>query len=101
MISRISKGVKYFWAKVALLSVEMLIILAIFVTSLISFIFITRRIFYLKNERFDHDVFTALHGIVSERNNDIMLFITALGNHMVLIPANILLIIWFLFIRKN
>lgn len=101
MIRRISNKIKKFWAALALLSVEMIVILLVFTASLITFIFITRNIFILKNEEFDHRVFTFLESHVNERNNTLMLFFTFLGTHLFLIPASVVLIIFFLFIRKH
>lgn len=101
MIHHISNRVKKFWAQLALLSAEMLIILCVFLISLIAFILITRHVFILKDEQFDYRIFDWLKGYVSETNNRIMLFITFLGKHEFLIPANIALVIFFLFIRRH
>ena len=101
MIGKISKGVKKIWAQVALLSVELIVVLIIFLFALVTFIFITRNVFILKNEQFDYKVFDFLRSYVSARNNQIMLFITFLGTHIFLIPANLVLIIYFLFIKKH
>ena len=101
MISHISKRVKKFWASLALLSVEMIIILVVFIIALIVFIIVTRHIFVLKDENFDFRVFEFLKSYVSEQNNRIMLFITFLGKHDFLIPANVALILFFLFIKKH
>ena len=57
MFKHVSRGVKKFWASVALLSVEMIVIMAIFFASLITFVFIVRRIFLLQNEELDNKVF--------------------------------------------
>jgi undecaprenyl-diphosphatase len=46
-------------------------------------------------------VFDNLSGLTSSRNNRFMLFITALGNHKVLIPANLAVIVYFLFTGKQ
>lgn len=93
--------IKKVWASLALLSVEMIVILAVFLVSLVFFILITRHVFVLKDENFDYRVFGFLKAHVSERNNGIMLFFTYLGTHNFLIPANIALIIFFLFIKKH
>ena len=101
MIRRISKRIKKFWAALALLSVEMIILLVVFLAALIVFILVTRHIFVLKDENFDYRVFDYMKGFVSEQNNRLMLFITYLGKHDFLIPANIALIVFFLFIKKH
>jgi undecaprenyl-diphosphatase len=101
MIRNLSNRIKKVWAALALLSVEMIVILVVFLLSLVLFIVITRHIFVLKDENFDYRVFGFLKAHVSDRNNGIMLFFTYLGTHKFLIPANIALIIFFLFIRKH
>jgi membrane-associated phospholipid phosphatase len=101
MIKRIKGRIKGFWAGLALLSVEMTIVLCLFVAALVAFLYITRRIFILNKTQFDDRIFAFLKNHVSERNNDIMLFFTFLGKHEFLIPANLLLISYFLFIRKH
>src|SRR5215213_9504913 len=101
MFQRLSKKVKRFWAGVALLSAEMIIVLCLFVAALFLFVFITRRVFVLNKTQFDQKVFDFLGNHVSERKNDIMLFFTFLGTHEFLIPANLILIAYFLFIKKH
>lgn len=101
MFRRLSKGVKKFWAGIALLSAEMLIVLFLFVIALAAFVYITRRIFVLNKTKLDDSVFAWLHNQVNERNNDIMQFFTFLGTHQFLIPANLSLIAYFLFIKKH
>jgi membrane-associated phospholipid phosphatase len=101
MFRRLSKGVKRFWARMALLSVEMTIVLVLFVAALVVFLYLTRKIFILNKTKFDDRVFAFLDHHISERNNDIMQFFTFLGTHKFLIPANLLLIFYFLVIKKN
>lgn len=85
----------------ALLSVEMTIVLILFVIALTLFVYITRKIFILHKLQFDQRVFAYLKSHVSERNNEVMLFFTFLGTHEFLIPANLALIAYFLFIKKQ
>lgn len=101
MVKKVRERIRKFWAGVALLSVEMLAVLAIFVVSLIAFVLITRRVFHLRNENLDFKVFDALEPYVNETNNSIMLVITFLGRHEFLIPANLILIAYFLFVKKH
>src|SRR5258705_7797394 len=101
MFRRLSIGVKKVWAELALLSAEMIVVLVVFIFSLVAFILITRHVFILKNEQFDYRVFAFLKNHVSSRNNEVMLFFTFLGTHIFLIPANIVLIVFFLFIKKH
>jgi membrane-associated phospholipid phosphatase len=101
MFRRIGKRIKRVWAELALLSVEMTIIIVLFGIALFSFIYLTRRIFVLNKTKLDDRVFNFLKTHVSERNNDVMEFFTFLGTHRFLIPANLLMIAYFLFIRKH
>jgi undecaprenyl-diphosphatase len=101
MFQRLSARVKKFWAALAILSVEMTIILVLFILAMIVFIYTTRRVIFLDKTKLDNKVFAYIHQHVSARNNDIMLFFTFLGTHEFLIPANLLLIAYFAFIKKN
>lgn len=101
MIRRVFRRVRSAWAALALLSVEMLLIIVLFLVSLLSFAFLIRRVIVLQNTRFDEEVFGFLRSYVTETNNKIMLTLTFLGTHNFLIPANLLLIAYFLFIRKH
>ena len=101
MIKKITNRIKKGWAEIALLSAELVIVLLLFVISVFAFIFITRNVFVLKDVVFDHKVFAFLEPHVSPARNAIVLFFTFLGTHIFLIPANILLLIYFLYIRPN
>lgn len=101
MLRRISSGVKKFWAALALLSVEMTIVLCLFVVALSAFVYVTRRVFVLNKTKLDNNVFQYLKEHVSDRNNEVMQLFTFLGTHQFLIPANLSLIAFFLFIKKH
>jgi undecaprenyl-diphosphatase len=101
MFKRVSKKAKKFWAGLALLSAEMLVITAVFFVSLIAFMFIVRRIFLLKNEEFDRQVFDWLKPYINDSNTALMNFVTFFGKHEFLIPANLGLIAYYLFIKKH
>ena len=101
MVKRLSKKVKNIWASVALLSAEVLLIVVLFLFSLLSLAYLIRKVIVLHNTGFDEAVFTFLKPYVSETNNRLMLFFTFFGTHKFLIPANLCLIAYFLFIRKH
>ncbi len=101
MFRQLTSRVKKFWAGVALLSLEMAAILAVFFASLFAFIFITRRIFLLRNEDLDNKVFDVLKPYINDTNTSIMNFITFFGKHEFLVPANLLLIAYYLFLKKH
>ena len=49
----------------------------------------------------DSYLFGHLHAYVSEANTQLMLWLSVLGSHFFLLPANILLITWLLVVRKD
>ncbi|HEY0042218.1 MAG TPA: hypothetical protein VGB71_16215, partial [Flavisolibacter sp.] len=101
MVGSISKGARKLWAAIVLLSVEMLLLIVLFIAALLAFAYLIRKVIVLQNTGFDQSVFNFLGNYVSERNNELMLFFTFLGTHNFLIPANLVLIAYFLFIRKH
>jgi membrane-associated phospholipid phosphatase len=101
MIRKTRERVKKFWASLALLSVEMALIVGVFAVSLVAFVFLVRRVFVIGDTQVDQRVFAFLQDHVTPRNNEIMLFITYLGRHEFLIPANLVLIAYYLFIKKH
>ncbi|WP_121353142.1 phosphatase PAP2 family protein [Flavisolibacter nicotianae] len=101
MFKHISKRVKKTWAAVALFSAEMILVLLVFVIALLSLAYLIRKVIVLQDTGFDQNVFTLLQQHVSKENSDIMLFFTFLGTHKFLIPANLLLIAYFLFVQKH
>ncbi|MGZ8558690.1 MAG: phosphatase PAP2 family protein [Chitinophagaceae bacterium] len=88
-------------AGIALLSVELIIALALFICALIVFAVIAYRIFNLQNERFDFLVFDWVSNYVSNPFTSFMRFITYFGNHQFLIPANLVVIFYFLLLKKH
>jgi undecaprenyl-diphosphatase len=101
MFRRFSARLKKMTAALALLSVEMIIVVSLLICALVIFIFVARRIFFLHRTGFDQRVFNYLSHHVNERNNEVMLFFTFLGSHEFLIPANLVLIAYFLLIEKH
>lgn len=100
-MKRIQQSIKKQLASIALLSVELIIVLVLFICALVAFTLIAYRIFNLENESFDFLVFDRVNSIVSLSTTRFMQFITFFGNHKFLIPANVLLIVYFLFIKKH
>ncbi len=101
MIRRLSNKVKKGWAALALLSAEMLAIVLLFIVALLAFAYLIRRVIVLHQTGFDESVFSFLNNYVSESTTAVMLFFTFLGTHKFLIPANLVLIAYFLFIKKH
>ncbi len=101
MLKHFRYGVKKIIAGFALLSVEVVVLLLAFSGALFAFISIAQMIFKEKKEDFDQHAFTFLAKQVSDVNTNVMEFFTFLGTHTFLIPANFVLIAYFLFVKKH
>ncbi len=89
------------FASIALLSVELLTVLFLFVFAFIIFSLLAYTVLKLENDQFDFYVFDKVSAIESDGTTRFMQFVTFLGNHKFLIPANLILIAYFLFIKKH
>lgn len=92
---------KKFWAGLALLSAEMVVVTALLGGAIVLFVYMVRRVFVLQNNRFDEQIFRSLDAYVTPVNTKVMQAITFLGKHEFLIPANLALIAWFLIVRRH
>ena len=101
MFKHVSEGVKRFWRSLALLSVETIIVLCLLFVAFIGFAYLTRSIFILHKTSFDQEVFEFLRRHVNHTNTEVLQFFTFLGTHTFLIPANLLLCAYFLFVKKH
>lgn len=98
---RVRKGISAIWAQVTLLSIELLVVFVAFFFSLFAFVFITRMIFWKKKSDFDNEASAFFSSLINDQNTNLMQIFTFLGTHQFLIPANLLLIVYFLFLRKH
>jgi membrane-associated phospholipid phosphatase len=87
--------------KVVLFSKELAIILIVFTVSLFAFLFIAYRVFYLDKTGADEEAFAFARTLVSDKFTEVMEFFTFFGSHYFLIPANILLSVYFLLKKKS
>ena len=87
--------------KVIILSKELIILLVVFTISLFSFLVIAYRVFYLDKTGADEKAFAFAHKLVNDNTTSIMEFVTFFGSHYFLIPANILLCVYFLLRKKS
>ncbi len=101
MIRQVRTGIKKIWATITLLSLELLAVLLAFFVALFGFVFVARMIFTENRQDIDNSVFGFLSKHVTDVNTSIMQFFSFFGTHTFLIPANLLLILYFLFIRKH
>ena len=76
-------------------------LLGIFTICLIIFIIIARMVFEGRTQNFDNKALAFIAGYVTNINTNVMEVFTFLGTHTFLIPANLLLTAWFLFIKKR
>ncbi len=101
MIRQVRTRIQKAWAALALLSAELVVILVVFFSALLAFAWMVRRVFVVHKTHFDERAFEWLGGYVNPVRTDVMESITFLGTHYFLIPANLVLIAWFLFIRPH
>jgi len=88
------------WEITTLIIGEVLLTLATF-SAIIALIVFSIRKPIRRHKSLDMLIFDKIKPVVSEVNNKIMLFITFLGKHQFLIPANLVLILYFLLVKKQ
>lgn len=88
-------------ASLALLSVELIIVLVLFIAAMIIFSIFAYRVLRWQNHEFDFLVFDKVGLLVTPVTTSFIQGITFLGNHNFLVPVNLLLIIYFFFIKKH
>lgn len=88
------------WEITTLIFAEVLLTLAIF-SAIIALIVFSIRKPIRRRKPADMMIFEKIKKFVSPANNKIMLFITFLGKHQFLIPANLVLIFYFLLITNQ
>lgn len=101
MIGNVRLRIQNFFASIAFLSLQVTVILGLFAGAMISFIFLAKMVFAGKKQMIDQLMFEFLSRHINRFNTDVMEFFTFLGTHKFLIPANLLLILYFLFIKKH
>lgn len=87
--------------KVLILSKELIILLVVFTISLFTFVVIAFRVFYLDKTGADEKAFAFAHSLVNNNTTKVMEVITFFGSHYFLIPANVLLCLYFLLRKKS
>ena len=88
------------WEITMLIIAEVLLTLAVF-SAIIALIVFSIRKPIRKHKTIDMMIFDKIKPGVNTVNNKIMLFITFLGKHQFLIPANLILIFYFIIIKKQ
>jgi undecaprenyl-diphosphatase len=87
--------------KVVIFTKELIILLAAFTITLFSFLIIAFRVFYLDKTGADEEAFAFARSLVSDNTTKLMEIITFFGSHYFLIPANLLVALFFLFTKKS
>ena len=87
------------WLK--LISAEFLVLLLVMFVSVTIFAYAVNMVFIKKTTSFDERVFDFASQHVSTLATNFMVFISSLGRHTFLIPANLTLLGFYFFIRKN
>lgn len=88
-------------ASLALLSVELIIVLVLFIAAMIIFSIFAYRVLRWQNHAFDFLVFDKVAVMVNPVTTSFIQGVTFLGNHNFLVPVNLLLIVYFFFIKKH
>jgi membrane-associated phospholipid phosphatase len=87
------------WLK--LLSAEFLIILLLLFVSITVFAYAVNMVFIKKTTTFDERIFAYVSEHVTPFRTSVMVFISFLGKHSFLLPANFLLLGYFLFMKNR
>lgn len=82
-------------------SLSLIILAFIFFGCLAILFIIADMVFEDHNFSFDEKVFTAVHPYINDINTSVIQSITFLGSVQFLVPANILLILFFLLVKKE
>lgn len=92
--------IKNFWNVALLISAEMLLSLVLLAIAISALVFLMRK--QLRKYKYiDLAIFKNLQAYTTPERNRLMLFFTLLGKHQFLIPANLVLIFYFLFISRQ
>jgi membrane-associated phospholipid phosphatase len=86
------------WLK--LITLEFIIISLLLITSIVIFALAVDMVFIKKATTFDENIFNFVAHYVTPGHTRFMSFITFLGNHAFLIPANLVLLTYYFF-KKN
>jgi undecaprenyl-diphosphatase len=97
LFSKLKTSVK----SLKLFTLEIIVLIFSFFLALTVFIIIARTIVSHKIYHFDERAFSYLDTHINPKNTGIMEFFTFLGTHWFLIPANLILSAWFLFVEKK
>ncbi len=101
MIRKLHLHFKKIISEIKLFSLEIFVLIGVFTVSLTIFITIARLVFEGRTQNFDNKALEFIAGYVTNVGTNVMQLFSFLGTHTFLIPANLLLTAWFLFIKKR
>ena len=101
MLKRIKKIYRRGIAGIMLFTAETILTVILFLISLIAFLAVAKYVFWDKKDEFDQAAFTFLESFIKDDVTNAMWLLSIIGNYQVMIAANLLLICYFLFIRKH
>lgn len=87
--------------RLKILGLDLSIVLLSFIAAVVIMIILVKLVFFETGNHFDTRAFNFLGRYVSGRNTGIMEFFTFIGSHRFLVPANLVLIAYAIFIQKN
>ena len=82
------------------LTLSLVLFTGVFVICFAGLVALSDMVFEDKNQSFDEHIFSTIRPFINDANTGIMEAITFFGSPAFLIPANILLILFFLFVKK-
>jgi len=92
--------VRKLFSRLAFLSLEVAVVLLLFIISFLGFLFLINRVIRLNNDAFDLQVFQFLLPWINPANTRIMVIFSFFADHYFLLPANIIVALYFLFFQK-
>jgi len=90
-----------FIAKLKLLSIELLILIVAFIGSALLVVSVIKYTFLDNKKHLDEAATNFFNGFISDSFTDVMSFFTFFGGHKFLVPANLILIAYMFFIKKD
>lgn len=92
---------KKWGGRLKILGLDLSIILLSFIASVVIMVLLVKLVFFDTGNQFDARAFSFLGRYVNDGNTAFMEFFTLLGSHRFLVPANLLLIAYAIFVQKN
>lgn len=87
--------------KLKLLSIELIILMAAFFSSVFLIVFLIKEVFIFKTDVIDQQVFLFFRNYTFDNTTAFMQVYTLLGSHYFLVPANLGIVAYSYFIRKD